>query len=528
MDVSASFLMQEATLLHQRGDLVEAALRYERVLVTEKRNLNALYFLATIRCQQGALDDGIELARKALKIEPKLGPAHNLIGIAQQQRGKSELALSHFDRAVAANCDLFEAWLNRAHLQVALSRRRQAIESFDRAIALRPDHALARFGRGTALMIADRDADALKDFDAALAADPKLAPALANRGYLLNRLGRFEEAFADLARAAALAGDDDDVRYHASLVELLHGRWREGFPKYESRLSAPSLDGSRKFIAPASPRWNGEPPGDYLLVLFTEQGRGDVIQFARFATVLAEQGYRVAIATQPGYASMLEGVVGIERIITDTCVLPQLGPQRWRMLMSVPGVLGVTPDTIPAGVPYLGPPAQPLAAWRERLGPGFKVGIAWQGSPTFVHDKGRSIPLCAFTPLAEIPAIRLISLQKRPGAEQITGAPLGTQIETPLDASDVSDKAFCDTSAVIANLDLVVASDSMIAHLAGALGRPAFVALRQIPDWRWLLGRDDCPWYPAMRLFRQTTDGDWQPVFTQIAAAVREILAQPR
>jgi tetratricopeptide (TPR) repeat protein len=528
MTTPGSFLMQEATLLHQRGELAEAALRYERVLTLEKRNLNALYFLATIRCQQGALDDGIELARRALKIEPKLAAAHNLIGMAQQQRGKSELALSHFDRAVAINQDLFEAWLNRARLQVTLGRRKDAIESFDRAIALRPDHALARLGRGTALMIGDRDEDALGDFNAAVAAAPGLAPALAHRGYLLNRLGRFDAAFADLARAIALAPDDDDVRYHAAMVELLHGRWREGFPNYESRLTAPSLDYSRKFIAPSCPRWNGEPPGDYLLVLFTEQGRGDVVQFARFATVLAGKGYRVAIATQPAYASMLEGVSGIARIITDTTVLPELGPQKWRMLMSVPGVLGVTPDTVPAAVPYLGPAAQHLAAWRARLGGGFKVGISWQGSPDFVHDKGRSIPLGAFAPLAEVPDIRLISLQKRPGAEQIGGTPFATRIETPLDASDVSDKAFSDTSAVIANLDLIVASDSMIAHLAGALGRPAFVALRQIPDWRWLLGREDCPWYPAMRLFRQTTDGDWQPVVTQIAAAVRELAAQPQ
>jgi tetratricopeptide (TPR) repeat protein len=526
MTTPGSFLMQEATLLHQRGELAEAALRYERVLAAEKRNLNALYFLAAIRCQQGRLDDGIALAHKALKIEPKLAAAHNLIGMAQQQRGKNEVALSHFDRAVAANPDVFEAWFNRARLQSMLGRSKEAVESFERAIALRPDHALARFGRGTTLMITDRDTDALKDFDAAVAADPKFAPAFANRGYLLNRLGRFEDAFADLARAVALAPDDDDVRYHAALVELLHGRWREGFPKYESRLTAPSLDSSRKFIAPSCPRWNGEPPGDYLLVLFTEQGRGDVVQFARFATVLADKGYRVAIATQPAYASMLEGVCGIERIITDTIVLPELGPQRWRMLMSVPGVLAMTPDTIPATVPYLGPGAQHLAAWRERLGGGFKVGISWQGSPTFVHDRGRSIPLGAFAPLAGIPGIRLISLQKRPGAEQVTAVPFGTRIETPLNASDMSDRAFGDTSAVIANLDLIVASDSMIAHLAGALGRPAFVALRQIPDWRWLLGRDDCPWYPTMRLFRQTTDGDWQTVFTQIAAAVRERAAQ--
>jgi ADP-heptose:LPS heptosyltransferase len=224
---------------------------------------------------------------------------------------------------------------------------------------------------------------------------------------------------------------------------------------------------------------------------------------------------------------MFEGVTGIDRIITDTSILPQLGTQRWQMLMSVPGILGMTPDAIPAAVPYLGPGPEHIATWRDRLGSGFKVGISWQGSPTFVHDKGRSIPLAAFAPLAEILGIRLISLQKRPGAEQVSAASFRTRIETPLDVSDLSNQSFSDTSAVIANLDVVVASDSMIAHLAGALGRPAFVALRKIPDWRWLLGRDDCPWYPTMRLFRQTTDGDWQDPFRQIAAAVRE-KAQPR
>ena len=186
-------------------------------------------------------------------------------------------------------------------------------------------------------MLEDRNEAALSDFTAAVALDPKLAHALANRGYLLNRLGRFDQAFADFARALALAPHDDDVRYHAALVELLHGRWGEGFPHYDARLTARSLDTTRTFVPPAHPRWNGEPPDVNLLVLLTEQGRGDVIQFARFATELAKVGHRIAIATQPAYASMLEGVSGIARIITDTGMLPQLGPQRWRMLMSVPG-----------------------------------------------------------------------------------------------------------------------------------------------------------------------------------------------
>jgi len=312
------------------------------------------------------------------------------------------------------------------------------------------------------------------------------------------------------------------VCYHAALVELLHGRWHEGFAHYDARLTARSLDTTRTFIPPQYPRWKGEPPDGNLLVLLTEQGRGDVIQFARFATELSRSGHRVAIATQPAYASMFAGIAGIERIIVDTDELASLAPLRWQMLVSVPGCLGVTPETIPANVPYVAADPARRTAWQKRLGGGFKIGISWQGSPTFVHDRGRSIPLAAFAPLADVPDVRLISLQKRPGAEQITSVPFRGRIEQVLDVSDTGDSAFLDTVALVDALDLVVTSDSMNAHLAGALGKPTFIALRNIPDWRWLLGREDCPWYPSARLFRQTTDGDWQDVFRRIATAASE------
>jgi tetratricopeptide (TPR) repeat protein len=522
MKAPPSFLMQEATSLHRQGQLAEAAARYEQVLAREKKNTDAVYFLATIHCQQGRLNEGIELARKAIKLDPKYAGAHHLIGLAHLQLGRTELALNDFDRAVALNPQFAEGWFDRARIQLSLGRRTQAIESFDRSIALNPDHAVARFARGTALMLEDRNEPALADFAAATALDPRMAHAFANRGYLLNRLGRFDEAFADLARAQELAPDDDDVRYHAALVELLHGRWRNGWPKYDSRLTARSLDSVRTFVPPAYPRWQGEALNGDLLVLFTEQGRGDVIQFARFATELANAGNRVAIATQPAYASMFTGIAGIERVITDSNDLATMGPLRWQMLVSVPGVLGVTPETIPANVPYLAADAQRVSAWRAKLGSGFKIGISWQGSPGFIHDRGRSIPLDAFAPLADLPEVRLISLQKRPGLEQIAKAPFRGRIEQVLDASDTGDEAFLDTAALIASLDLIVASDSMNAHLAGALGRPTYVALRKIPDWRWLLGRDDCPWYPTARLFRQATEGDWADVFRRVAIAASQ------
>jgi hypothetical protein len=228
--------------------------------------------------------------------------------------------------------------------------------------------------RGAALMMEDRDDAALADFDAAVARDPNFALAFANRGYLLNRLGRFETAFADLARALALAPDDADVRYHAALVQLLHGRWQEGWSNFDARLTAPSLDSARTFIPPPFPRWRGEPPDGGLLVLFTEQGRGDVIQFARFATALATAGHRVAIATQPAYASVFADFAGVERVITDIAELTTLESVRWQMLVSVAGLLGITPDNVPAAVPYLVAGQERVTAWRDRPGPVSKSG----------------------------------------------------------------------------------------------------------------------------------------------------------
>jgi len=269
-----------------------------------------------------------------------------------------------------------------------------------------------------------------------------------------------------------------------------------------------------------SNRWNGEGPDHHRLVVVTEQGLGDAIQFGRYAALLAARGHAVTVLTRPILLPLLSTLPGVERVVTST---DELGrdprPFRWVPLMSLPRALHLTPNAIPAQPPYLSVDPSRTEVWAERLGQsGFKIGIAWQAA-----RRDRSAPLVSLAPLVDIDGVRLISLQKQPGSKQIDEVPFGNRIERPTSDTDTSAEALLDTAAIMMNLDLIVGVDTMAVHLAGALGRPAFVALRGIADWRWLTDRDDSPFYPATRLFRQPASGDWKRTFGQIADAVRTL-----
>ncbi len=306
-----------------------------------------------------------------------------------------------------------------------------------------------------------------------------------------------------------------------------------GFQIMHRRVLKAGSDIDQRFTQPPPaealsrfPLWDGVPPDDVPIVLETEQGIGDAIQFARFATHLARQGYRVQVLTLPILAPLLRTLPGIETVVADLDAVEGLDPKSWLPLMSIPHRLQVAPGHIPGDVPYLAADPARIVKWKERLGSeGFRVGIARQGNSQNWLDAGRSIPLAGFGAIADIPGVRLISLQKSPGTEQIGQVSFGDRVECIMDESDKSADALLDTAAVMPTLDLVVTSDSMLAHLAGALGCRTFVALRRVPDWRWLLDRDDSPFYPTARLFRQHVEGDWTAVFTRIADAIRQLVA---
>jgi hypothetical protein len=310
-----------------------------------------------------------------------------------------------------------------------------------------------------------------------------------------------------------LAPHEPAIAFALAQVLLQRGEWRQAWPHYERRAQMPNPP----YQPLQSPRWNGEGPHEHRLVVVTEQGLGDALQFGRYASLLAARGQAVTVLTQPVLQPLLASLPGVERVVISADELARdPRPFRWVPLMTLPRWLYLSPNAVPVQDPYLSVDANRVAAWRERLGEaGFKIGIAWQSA-----RRDRSAPLAAFAPLAAIDSARLISLQKRPGSLDIDAVPFSTRIERPGNDADIGAEALLDTAAIIMNLDLIVSVDTMAVHLAGALGRPAFVALRHIADWRWLTDRSDSPFYPQARLFRQPTPGDWSTTFSAIGNAV--------
>jgi tetratricopeptide (TPR) repeat protein len=456
---------------------------------------------------------------RALSLRPALSEAHRPRAIALLALGHLQEALNSCDKAVAAAPEAHSVWLLRCRILFGLGRDEEALAACSRAIELAPGELSYYEQKAYVLAMLDRVDEAFGLYNRLCEQQPQNAEIFAKRASFCNFLGRFEDARSDTQRSLALAPGDDDVLYRASFIERVQGRWVEGSQKYEHRSSLKGLsDLSHR-------RWTGEPPDGHLLLLVGEQGLGDRIQYCCYVPYLAQLGHRVVLWTDEKSELLLRGVPGVEQTFTNVSALINDKDSRfcWVPIASLPYVLRTTPDSVPKTAPFLAVDATRIAAWGDRIGrSGFKIGIAWQGNPEFISDRFRSIPLREFAPLADVTGVRLLSLQKRPGADQIGGVAFNDRIGTPLADSDLSREAMLDTAAIMMNLDLIVTSDTMIAHLAGALGRPTFLALQLVPDWRWLLDREDTPWYPSVRLFRQKRLGEWGDVFARIGEAVRD------
>jgi hypothetical protein len=353
-------------------------------------------------------------------------------------------------------------------------------------------------------------------FRRAVACKPDYAEALSNLGNALRFQGKLDEAVTAFQRTIELTPDHAQTRLHYAMTLLQQGQFAEGWAEYEWRWRTVEFQG--KGLATDLPQWNGEPLNGRTILLTSEQGFGDVLQFVRYAPMIVARGGRVALAAYPPLVRLLKNTPGVATVCNARDPLPPFDCHL--PLMSLPRVFETTLDTIPSEVPYLRAAPEAVAAWRQRLDelPGRKVGLVWSGDPrphdrkAHLLDRRRSLPLDRFASLAEVPNLTLVSLQKGPAAEQVKTLPSGLALVDWMDEST----DFADTAALVASLDLVITVDTAVAHLVGALGKPVWILSRYDGCWRWLKDRDDTPWYPTARLFRQSAPGDWDTVLKRV------------
>lgn len=470
--------LERALQFHEAGRLDEAEKAYRAILAREPRHAEALHLLGVARHQQGAHESAIRLIGKAITIEGASARFHNSLGIAYRAAG-------HFDEADA---------------------------SYRTALALDPNFAEAASNLGNVLHQRGNLADAIDCYRRALAIDARRAEFHNNLGTALFDQGDADTAETSFRRALFLNPQYPDAHFHLGLALLQRGAYAEGWREYEWRWSMASFVSPRREFK--RPQWRGEPLGGADILIHVEQGFGDVLQFVRYVPLVAERAGKVLLETPKALMRLLTGIDGVAELVPYG--QRPSNDFAWHCpIMSLPLAIGTELGTIPATVPYLGVDDLIAGHWRERIGktPGIKVGCVLASGRVWKAHYQRSLPTTKLFELAGGSGIALFSLQK----ENPIGSanPYGV-IDLAPDLTD-----FADTAAAIMALDLVVTVDTSVAHLAGALGKPVWIMLPHVADWRWLTARNDSPWYPSARLFRQMTPGDWTPVVAEVVDELR-------
>lgn len=470
--------------LHRLGRQLDAVHAYSEAVVLAPDDPLALNNLGVACKDAGQFAAAAEHFRRALQLRPQLADAHNNLGTLHAQQGQQILARDCFRDALAADPGCLDARHNLGVVLRDLGQLEEAIETLEDVVGKQPDHVDARNNLAAALQSA----------------------------------GQIEQAATHYRHALRVQPGHVWARFNRSTLLLLEGDFEHGWPEYEWRWKRPGAE-PRRF---PQPLWDGSD-GVGTILLHAEQGLGDTLQFIRYADVVGQRCQSVIVECQPPLLPLLAGCDGVSQLFAKGDQLPDFDVHA--PLMSLPGILGTTLDTVPDRVPYIPCSPELIDRWRRWLGTldGFTIGIGWQGNPEYQRDYQRSVAVRHFQPLAEHAGVRLVSLQKGAGGEQLAAEDLGfgvADLGQELDASG----AFLDTAALMRGLDLIVTSDTAVAHLAGAVGAPVWLALSYSPDWRWLRTGDRSPWYPSMRLFRQPQFGDWETVFRNMSDALVELI----
>ncbi len=462
----------------------------------------------------GQPQSAMRFYRRALEFDASLVVGHVNFGKLLFGAGRFAEALASFAAATALAPDDPDAWCSRAGALRELGRLEESVEAAERALELRPDFPEGAINLGNALLKLDRSEEALDAYLRAGVTGPCLAQALLGQALALRSLGCFSEAMTAFDRAAAL-GSREAVAGKGCLMLTL-GDFENGLAGYEARW----LKGKRlsEALGRRFETWRGPGRRGERVLVLNDHGFGDTIQFFRYLPLMAAIGVDVTFVCPPRLQRLLSSK-SKARFANSPLEGEQFDAQI--AISSLPRAFGTRLETIPGAAPYLAAEPAVRDMWRQRIGAeGFKIGVVWQGNPDPEADQARSMPLAALAPLSEIAGVRLISLQKGFGEEQLSNLPPSMLVETLGAGFDSGADAFVDAAAAMTCLDLVVTCDTSIAHLAGALALPVWVALKSDAEWRWMTGRADSPWYPTMRLFRQSRRGVWADVFDAMAREV--------
>ncbi|HEY2584487.1 MAG TPA: tetratricopeptide repeat protein, partial [Tepidisphaeraceae bacterium] len=554
-EVSVQQAFDRVLRLRQAGRRADADSLYRHIVAQIPNEPNALHTLGVLAHRAGQNEFAADLIGRAVALAPDDAEYHENLGVVLAASERWGEAAAAFERAVELDPSVAETCLNAAHALRRSGRPAEAMARYRQAIALKPDLVPAHNNLGNLLRESGRIDEAIAAFRKALEHRPdyveaqnNLASALLETGQpeaslqhyqraiaarpdvpeLYNNLGKAHRAAGDVPaaiaaheKALALKPDDADAHWNLSLMLLLSGQFERGWNEYEWRWAVPEFRSPRPDFR--QPQWVGQPLQGKRILLHAEQGFGDTIQFCRYAPLVAQQGGRVILECPPELHRLLQILPGVEQLIAAGEPLPEFDFHS--PLLSLPRIFRTRIETVPNFVAYLQADAAQAARWQHRLPlptDQLRVGLVWAGSAANPNDRNRSITLDALAPLLRVPDVRFYSLQTGRGADPARDA--AGEFKSIVGTDGFED--FADTASLIANLDLVISVDTAVAHLAGAMAVPVWALLPFGPDWRWLLDRQDSPWYPTMRLFRQPRRGNWQSVVQSVASELQQVVME--
>lgn len=501
----------------QAGDLLQAEHLGKEAISLQPDNADILHLLGVVYYQQHNYGVAIEHISKAIENKPEFPEAYNNMGAVLKEIGHHEEALKCYEKAITFKPDYPEAYNNMGLSLKASGRHDEAVRYYRHAIHHKPDFYEAYNNLGIVLKDIGCLDEAARCFQEVIHINPHYADAYNNLGGVFQEKGQTDRAVTYYQKAIDADYEHSYAHFNLSMALLLTGNFSQGWKEYEWRWKAQDVWRRRCFTRAM---WDGSDIHGLTILLHAEQGLGDTIQFVRYVQMVVQRGAKVIVECQKELKSLLKSVNGVHKIIERGEELPSF--DQHCPFLSLPLAFGTTIETIPADIPYIAADPLLISKWHDKIKgdrPGPRIGLVWAGKPTYKRDFGRSCQLRMFSPFARLRDISFYSLQKGDAAEQAGNPPEGMNF---IDYTEGLED-FSETAAFIENLDLVISVDTAVAHLAGALGKPVWVLLPYVPDWRWLLDREDSPWYPSMRLFRQSSSRDWNHVIERITEEIIRI-----